>query len=393
MRLRLVRVLLVGAAFLPATQGQWVIPITKEVATGQLGIYVKLGNNPHPFKYILDTGSAGFFSARGTTGYWANVLDGAATGDTFHVAYGTGGLVYSGDVVNNRVTLSNAAGGDLLEVPGARMGFITNEPYAGWNGNIDTMPVPVPPERPGTNLFFGTFGAGLYKTGNTGGDMGSVLGQVPLTAGLKRGFVISTGGNSPGTGTLTVGLTQEMIDSFPIRIAMNPSTGTSTNANGTETKLYPEAQARAGFSITGDGVYSTIANVILDTGGLGTHFTSGDDVDIPANMTEPGPGGAPILKPGLALSMSVDGLPPAQGLNWVIDPTGETLYVDRVSVVAGSGAGSLNTGIALFYEYDVLFDVESGVIGLRPIPEPGAAGLAILAGAGAAALARRRRRG
>jgi hypothetical protein len=42
----------------------------------------------------------------------------------------------------------------------------------------------------------------------------------------------------------------------------------------------------------------------------------------------------------------------------------------------------LNTGLSLFYQYDAIYDLQNGVFGLAPVPEPSTAGLLLLAAAG-----------
>ncbi len=387
-------------AFLAAApgflNGQTTIPLTKESAQGQLGIYVKLGTNPNPFQYLLDTGSAGFFSALGNTTSWQGALTNNATMGTFSVNY-TSGLAYSGNVVNNDITLSNSSGDSLLAIPSARMGIITNQPYADWNTNINSIP-PVAPEKPNTNLYFGTLGAGLYQVTGGGADVVSVLNQVPLVSGLTKGFIVSTGGRGASNqATLTVGLTQSLIESFPILIKMRDSTGVVINDNFTLTKIYPESQARAHFVVTnGSTTNTTTADLVMDTGGLNTHFTTGKDVDIPSALITKDSEGKDILEPGASFTMSINGttIPGtgtmAQGLEWVIDPTGTTPYLNKIGVKPGSHRGSLNSGIALFYDYDVMFDTENGVIGLRPVPEPSAFALCVVTIVAAWILRRRR---
>ncbi len=347
---------------------QTVIPLVNESASGQLGINLKLGENSRYFTYILDTGSAGFFTAKGTTSAWDNTID-SVTGDTFSVSYGTGSLVYSGVVANTKITFTDVNGFDH-PVSDVKMGVITNEPYAGWNADIDHktdgVPDPIAPESPTTHLFYGTLGAGLYQTKPDGGSLVSVLAQMPVDAGLTKGFMIHTGGASSTSSTLTVGLSQAEMDLFPIKIRMNASTGTVTNDNGTTANLYPESQTTAHYTIIQGGeTYTAVANLLLDTGGLGTHITTGTDINPPASMVSDG-----RIVDGASFETHVDGITLSQALDWLISPTGSTEFVDKVGVVSGNGAGSLNSGIALYYNYDVYFDTENGIIGLRAVPEP-----------------------
>lgn len=370
-------------------KAQTVIPLINETASGQLGISLRLGENSRYYTYILDTGSAGFFTAKGTTSAWDNTID-SVTGDTFSVSYGTGSLVYSGVVANTRITFADVDGTEHA-VNDVKMGVITNEPYAGWNADIDHktdgVADPIAPESPTTHLFYGTLGAGLYQTKSDGGSLVSVLAQMPIDAGLTKGFMIHTGGASSMSATLTVGLSQAEMDLFPIKIQMNASTGTVTNDNGTTAKLYPESQTTASYTIIkGEETYTAVANLLLDTGGLGTHITTGTDIDPTSSLVSDGQ-----IVDGASFETHVDGITLSQALNWLISPTGSTEFVDKVGVVPGDSAGSLNSGIALFYNYDVYFDTENGIIGLRAVPEP-AVGWLLGVGLFAAAILRKRMR-
>jgi len=372
-------------AFSPFSWGQHVFDLINFSETGQLGISVKLGDNTRSFPYILDTGSAGFFTAKGTTSAWDDTILSPGT-EAFHVSYGTGGLAYTGTMGHTKVTFQTS-GGSSLTVHDVRLGVIhTVEGRPNWDANINHVngeghPDPIAPETETSHQFFGTFGAGLFKTATEGGNASSVIGQIPLAEGLTKGFVIHTGGRESSSAKLTVGLTQEMMASFPILIQMNPSTGVQTNSNGTTVNLYPEAQASATYTIVkGDLSYQTVAQLILDTGGLGTHITTGSEIDPPAGLLAEG---GESLIDGASFSVDIEGTDypgtetAAGDLDWTIAPTGPVLFENKVGVVTPTDPlqGSLNSGIALFYQYDVMFDTENGLIGLRPVPEPGAFGL------------------
>jgi len=360
-------------------------------ASNQIGISVRLGTAPDPFTYLLDTGSVGFLSASGNSSAWTGAFETVSPTESFNISYGGGGLQYTGQVAHTTVTFQTVGGG-TLPVANVRMGAITNEPYAGWNSNINQIP-PVAPEN---GRFFGTMGAGLNKSETGNGDFTSILGQIPLAPGLTKGFVIHTGGAGSTSATLTVGLSEAMIHSFPILIAMNPSIGSFTNDNGTTVNLYPQAQTTANYTITkGIHHYETTANLIMDTGGLDTYLTTGTDIDPPNSLLS---NDQSQIVDGASFAVNVGATQnpltslPGQPLSWVIDPTGSTAYDNLISVFSGSSVGSLNTGIPLFYNYDVMFDTENGIIGLRAIPEPSALALTALGAAGIFLCTRHRKR-
>lgn len=366
------------------SQAQMVIPLSQEIATGQLGISVRLGDNTNSYKYIIDTGSAGFFTAKGTNSYWDNTITGSILTNSFDISYGTGALSYQGYVARTKVTFIDV-NGTPHAITDARMGVITNQPYPDWNHNINQSP-PVAPEHPTNNLFFGTLGAGLYATADnaSGGNLSSLLGQFSLTAGLTKGFIISTGGRNSTNATLTIGLVSGATNGFTL-IPMQATQGVRTNDNGTTVNLYPEAQTTADIDIAKGATHYAVTNadIIMDTGGLGTHLTRGSDVpDLPAELLDG--------------SQVVDGasfLTSTNGWAWSIDPTGSVQFSNKIAVEPPAGGrGSLNTGIALFYDYDVLFDTENGVIGLRAVPEPSIYALLALSAAGLGGYVLRRRK-
>ena len=350
---------------------QTVIPLMNFADSGQLGISLKLGSDTNAFTYILDTGSAGFFTALGTNAAWNGAVAASnITATTFDVSYGTGSLAYQGNVATTAVTLTDINGTPLL-VSNAQMGVITNEPYAGWNTNINET-VPVAPESPTTHQFFGTVGAGLNQLVSNQGSLSSLLGQISLPAGISQGFVIHTGGSN-GLATLTIGLSDAMRSSFATLISMNSSTGIATNVNGTTVNLYPQAQTTAQYtlSMVGQSNFQTNGKLIMDTGGLGTHLTTG--TDFPSNSVAPFTdvsGNAISTNAAFAVTAAAASASNS-ALNWSWN-AGSTKYVDQIGVVQGSSTGSLNSGIALFYQYDVMFDTQNGVIGLMAVPEPGA---------------------
>jgi len=367
---------------------QVVIPL-QMFASNQIGISVQLGTAPQPFTYLLDTGSVAFLSASGSSSYWDGAFASTTPGETFDISYGGGALRYQGIVAHTTLTFQTVGGGSF-QVDNVRMGAITTPPaiHPTWNADINSDP-PIAPE---SGQFFGTFGAGLNKSAATNGNFTSILGQIPLTGGLANGFVVHTGGAQSTSATLTVGLSQEMIDSFPILIAMNPLTGTNTNDNGTVVNLYPQAQTTANYSIThGLDSYHASADLILDTGGLDTYMTTGTELDPPGSLLDSGPS---RIRDGSTFLVEVPATDNpfsqelAQPFEWLTSPTGTTAYENLISVFTGSGNGSLNSGIPIFYQYDVMFDTENGIIGLRPIPEPSALLLAALSGALAALIAR-----
>lgn len=368
MRRLLPWVVLIGIAGIgPGLRAQTpvVVPLVNFSNSGQLGINVLIGTDPTPHTYLLDTGSAAFATAMGTSSSWTNATF-TPTGGTFDISYGDGSLEYTGNVATATVTLSDANGDALAPVTNATLGIITNQPYANWTNEINSTP-PIAPESPTTHQFFGTFGAGLFETAS---GLSSVLGQM-APAGLTQGFIIDTGGIQSTTPTLTIGLTAAAIASFPIKIPMNSMTGQLLTSTGVTVNLYPEAQTNAKLSlINGGGNYTKTIDVIIDSGGLNTHYSTHDT--LPASIAS----GMDITA-GTDFSLTKTGLSGNEDLDWTFT-TGTTDYVDKMTLMDGNDA--LNTGIALYYQYEVMFDTQDGIIGLDPIVVPEPSSCALVAG-------------
>lgn len=375
-----------------SARAQSVIPLIL-FDSNQIGISVQLGTAPQPFTYLLDTGSVGFLSASGNSTAWAGAFTSTSPEDTFDISYGSGSLRYQGIVAHTTLTFQTVGGGSL-QVENVRMGAITIPPeiHPDWNTDINSDP-PIPPEN---GQFFGTLGAGLNKSAENNGNFTTVLGQIPLAEGLIKGYVIHTGGAGSTSATLTVGLTEQMIQSFPILIAMNASTGNFVNDNGTQVNLYPQAQATANYTISKDEHhYTATADLIFDTGGLDTYLTTGSEIDPPGSLLDSNPD---RIVDGAFFGVDIASTDnpftgqPGQAFSWITDPTGSIAYENLISVLTGSSVGSLNSGIPLFYQYDVLFDLENGIIGLRPVPEPSLSALLLAGVLVAARFGRRARR-
>jgi len=391
-------ILWVVLSWATVAKAQVVIPLKVFSDSNQLGIDVQLGTASPTFTYLFDTGSVAFLSASGTTSYWDGAYASTTGSGTFSIGY-SGTLHYDGNVASTTITLKTVSGSSV-QVSDVRMGAITNQPYGGWDANVNNPGGPVAPEN---GKFFGTFGAGLNASGTNNGDFTSVLGQIPIASGLRQGFVIHVGGAGSTSATLTVGLTADMINSFTTIVPMSAgtdatTTGTHTNDNSTTVNLYPQAQATANYTITrGTDTYTTTAAVIMDTGGLDTHITTGTNIDPPLSLLV-ADGGDYRLRDGTSFSTAISGTlnpltsDPAQSFDWLIDPTGAVAYENLVKVLTGTDAGSLNTGLPLFYQYDVMFDTQDGIIGLLAVPEPSPGVLVLVALGGFAVMRFRPRR-
>ncbi len=343
-------------------------PITSPVSVPLINtsdhilIKIALGTSRHAYPYVFDTGSVLFATARGKGPSWEGATyTQSPPGNTFHTSYGSGALSYSGDIGTTTVIFP---GENRFSVPDIRVAFITEPPrlYPNWNEDIDAVPARAP-ERART---FGTFGAGLFEGKGSTGTCSSVLGQIPVS-GLDQGFIVHSGGADSDSGRLTIGLSQEVIDRFPILVRMEPSTGSSTAANGQTVKLYPENQLRGTITLTNRSgrTYSGQVLVLTDSGGLGLHLVHTRFASNEFRPPEEFVNRFGNVRDGIRFSLTIPGVDGHRGLDWSF-LTGQRGDVDRVHV-GHDPVGSFNTGIALFHDFDVMFDTTRGVMGFRPL--------------------------
>ena len=320
---------------------------------------------PVAYPYVLDTGSFALATALGTTtANWQNSTY-ATTGGTFTLSYGTGTLVYTGNVGTSTVTLTDPSSAAVIAIPGATLGIITNQPYSTWNSDINATP-PTPPEPAGT---YGTLGAGLAKTSDANGSMNSVLGQILIdTSVMDQGYLIHSGGATATDAKITIGLTPSAIASIPELVAMRSSTGTFTANTGQSVKLYPENQLTGTITlVNSQGLkYSGTVQVVVDSGGLGPHLVTGGANNFTPPVAFLNPNNQDYLADGVSFTLSVSGTNGTAGLDWSFT-TGSTPYVNQVNASTSYSTGVFNTGVTLFHNYDVMFDTTTGLIGFDPL--------------------------
>lgn len=168
----------------------FVVPVyinASDYGPSRYTIYARIGNGPM-LPYLFDTGAPQLTSVVGGQ-------SGTAT-DCFSFSSGVAYCYYP---VNTTIALGYKSGLDVVTSRPMNYGAI-----ATIDGNTTTGK-----ELPdGT---YGDFGAGLYGTGS----LASVLSNITLPFGVLPGWSINVAGYSnvsKGQGTLSIGLTQEMLD-------------------------------------------------------------------------------------------------------------------------------------------------------------------------------------
>ncbi|MDR3635542.1 MAG: hypothetical protein P4L84_17185 [Isosphaeraceae bacterium] len=306
----------------------------------RLAVNVSVAGGPY-LPYLLDTGSVGMYAAN----FNINPKSYTTTSTTFDQHY-TSGIHYSGPVI--RTNVSFAQGESASNV---YLGLITSAKgslVAGWQRALAQGSAPY------ENQFYGTLGMSLAPgEAKKQGSLYSVIAQLP--GNLHTGFIIHTGGVAGKDPTLTIGLTPQNMQGFTtVPLPSAGSRGTTYaygNGAANHVLAWNDKGATLGYQITGLPPFS--APTVFDTGEASTTLYTGG---IPKSLLVNG-----RLESGLQFTTKL-----ASGLAWQI-VTGSHENINRVDVGASRSSGTVNTGIGLFFNYDVMYDIQDGLIGFRPI--------------------------
>ncbi|AQT80207.1 hypothetical protein B1R94_14455 [Mycolicibacterium litorale] len=323
------------------------------------GIDVAIGDNPAR-RYLFDTGGNGFF-ANYTPGYW----DGVTVGDQpVNITYSSGGFLdgYATEAVVTIGTGSHTVSTGqpvLVSAVTSASGFFTPGPAQPTNPYAQDAP------------FAGDFGAafGVQQVGDKqlytpGSFITSPLFQLP--GNLSTGYLVQAGpiGTTP---QLTVGITDELRRQFPYAVPVSQVTDPSGTYPVSGYPILQQFGFYPTYSVTGpDG------NPIVLYGGAPLQSLA-DTGAQSTNVRLPDPNVRPYevdgqLAPGTVFTASI---PTTTGtpLTWQF-VAGDIPSVNEVVYTNGTGAATklpnVNTGLNMFNDFDIMFDVESGLIWLRP---------------------------
>ena len=349
--------ILAGATSVPPSAAEpREVPLYHFTADGYRGlmIYASVGGGPL-VPFLFDTGSPAMFSTYGR--WWPGyekLIDERGT-DKIEFASGT---VYHYDPVTTSVSVGTRGGRVVATAAAASIGRITNvddqsprRSFRLWARNAEAGKPPLTVD--GT---YGNFGAALHGDAS----FGTVMTQFPLQKGLKRGFVVQSGGRDAKVGRLTIGLTDEMIASFRWRLPMAP---TGERLPGIGSADGPPGYLKAQVANTvvrlarGGKHWSGVIPTVFDTGGGDGTWAYGSSVPrdtfVKAGSNEARTGTEFDLRyAGQSLLSFRSGDTPARDILGFIPASADDLRI--------------NPGILMFYTYDVMFDLDDGFIGLRP---------------------------
>ena len=352
----------------------------------KLGIYATLGNGATPQLFEFDTGASGFFAAYASnkpslSDWWGNGVQGSTTlvsrGDD-------SGISYSGVAANTTVSLF-AQGSSLPYLSTGRVqvgqaNLITQDGTNLWtpSGTKPDGSIKPPPIE---GAFYGDFGAGPNFEDD---NINSLLSQLTFGRGVSPGFIVHAD-EQTGQAWVQIGLTSaDLQNPATLFFAMDPdkAAGDKTVANS-GVRYYNKKLFKSKIAIF-DGAQPLILDsevaVTPDTGAHTTvHNTDNsssaqtyDEItDWSDNDHRKGK-----LKSGLLFFLTgttTDGQP-AQFFDFTTTDTPSTdTAINKVDVRNDKSDKSdyfLNSGIELFYAYDVVYDLGNssggGRLGLTP---------------------------
>ncbi len=326
------------------------VPLTiVPIGGGQLkiGIELRLGGGPRRL-YTFDTGSSGFYAAYNPL--WWPVFD-PVPAPTIEQSYGSG-LTFQAEQVRTTVGIPTTVGEVEAEVEVAKITDASGTSFgpSGESSWADDVAAGRPPLY---GRFFGDFGSGLREQNG----LFAVLPQ--LTGNLSSGFAVQLGCSAFGP-SLVIGLTRAIRSRVTSWITMRAVRQSPPFPNSNR-PTYAQKLFAARFLLRGNGAsYSFRTGAILDTGGPTTNIHQHGKLMLPdALLTSPEVPTQVI--PGARFRVT------AEGTELLDLRTGRTLGVNQVAVTQSSGkAAYVNLGLVPFFQYDVVFDIQRGLVGFAP---------------------------
>lgn len=372
----------------------------------KLGIYVGLGGGA-PQLYEFDTGGQGFWAAYTarppqSKGQWWGSYDTVQKG-TLSNQY-TSGIDYAqANLVNTVVALYEPQGSGFVKqcesaVP---VGVAQVTKFAdakkpamvkAWNQGLKTGNPPL------FGHFYGDFGAALSPilTKNQKAGVYSALPQMPQT-GLTNGFIVHVGPLEGAQPTLQVGITDADLASFTTQLPMNPGCKNKGATPSTcipypnfpvgDMPAYSEQITNANIAWNYGGSSQSFSGIglTIDTGAPSTTIWQDESLFVESqfldNPKKTKVNGQKYYEGDFTsgVSVALTGNTVVQGgqnLDFQFPPTGTIPSVNAVSASVRSKSGKskgptwsgyMNTGLMLYTHYDVMFDLEHGTVGFRPV--------------------------
>ncbi|TGD84587.1 right-handed parallel beta-helix repeat-containing protein [Mycolicibacterium sp. CH28] len=317
------------------------------------GIDVAIGHNPSQM-YEFDTGGVAFFAGYNSAFWKDTPLTSTGVSETYSSTN-----YYNGVVANTAITLGQ--GSHTVSTQPIQIAAILN----GGNTNAGTtFDFTNPDAPPVQDHFFGDFGASFNTLAVPGlaNPLANPLFQLP--GNLSSGFLVQLGpiGIQP---QLTVGVTDSLRNQFTYAVPVTPaSSGGTYPVSGYQVLSWfgfaPSYTAQQGDQPAQQiGVDSTLPSLI-DSGAPSTGIRTQNQGGDPYNVNDQ-------LQPGTTFTAQFPTTMGRDPLTWTF-VAGDNGSVNLVHYQAGQPGGiqNVNTGLNLYNDFDVMFDVADQVIWLRP---------------------------
>lgn len=313
----------------------------------KVGIEVGLGGGPKRL-YELDTGASGLYAAYNEQ-WWPSFekLPDAPITQSY-----ASGVTYVSDRVRTQIAIPSDHGDVVADLEVARItdgygGPLGPQDDSTWNADVAAGKPPL------YDHFYGDFGADLRKKNG----IASILPQLP--GNLSSGFIVELGCDRADGPRLILGLTDANRARFTTRVAMQPGNGDVFPTTGLPT--YAQALLAVDLELSRRGVVQSFStDALLDTGGPTTNIYETEAREIDRTLVDRAKG---VLKPATYVSVFAEGL--AKGNFELAFLAGRVSGRDEVKVTSGD-SDNVNLGLIPFFRYDVMFDVENGVVGFTP---------------------------
>jgi hypothetical protein len=313
----------------------------------KIGIEIRLGGG-EPRLYTFDTGSSGFYAARDRD-WWPEYR--RVGGAQIEQTYGSH-EIFRSKIVRTSVGIPTESGeievetevGQIHDAWGGSLGARGSSP---WRKDVAAGRPPL------FGNFFGDFGSGLREKNG----LFAVLPQLP--GNLSSGFAVRLGcGGGPGPSpTLEIGLTEAIRSEVATWVPM---------AGGAQSRRFPNSGrptytqelVAARYALDGAGAdYAFETDSILDTGCPTTTVYENGALQIPESLVDHG-----RVVDGTRFRVAADGA--ESGNDFSLEfPAGDLPGNDQVVVTPTTENAFVNLGLIPFFRYNVVFDIERGLVG------------------------------
>jgi len=315
----------------------------------KLGIALRLGGGPMKL-YEFDTGAPGLFAAK-RRNWWPHYTLVDPDRPPITQTYSSGNT-YVADITETTVDFGHGIPPIVAHVA---------QVLSASGGNVQNWDRDVAEDRPPLyGKFHGDFGIDLSR----GKGVSGLLPQLPDN--LSTGFIVSTGGFANHTPFLTIGLTDDLRTQFTSRMRMRAGKGFFPNRSGRHMRHFQQELVRAQFEFQSESrTMQLTTGAVFDTGAPGTEVHDlGNAFGFPKDWVK-----AREVPPGVEFSMSHRAGPVSP---WELAfRTGTTSGLNEVKIskkaIPPHKVAYVNTGLVPFFRFEVMFDLERGQIGFRPI--------------------------